>query len=105
MNALPIIEHDLSSTSVLSPFDESTLYTVATHRHPDGYRVDVVYRVERNEGTDENSAKSEKPNVHTELGTVFYIDPSTTRVRFGDHETELGLDTFLRRRHPHSKCV
>ncbi|KAF8493578.1 hypothetical protein JB92DRAFT_2998586 [Gautieria morchelliformis] len=102
MNTLPIIEHDLYSTSLLSPVDESPLYAVATRRHPDGYWVDVVYRLEQNGSRDDNPSKSEKPTVHTELATVFYIDAGTTRVRFGDHETELGLDAFLRRRHPHS---
>ena len=113
MDSLSVIEHNPFSTSVLSPLDESTLYTVTSRRHPDGFWVDVVYRIEREDCT---HSESETPTVHTELATVFYIDAGTTRVRFRENldvevpeeqglegGLEVDLDAFLRRRKPYSK--
>ena len=113
MASLSIIEHNLFSTSLISSLDGSTLYTVTSRRHPDGYWVDVVNRVERGDGT---HLKPEKHEVHTELGSVLYIDAGTTRVRFRGNlevealgeqgmegEVEVGLDAFLRRRKAYSK--
>ena len=108
MNHIFVVEHDVFLTTLVSPIDESTLYTFTSRRHPDGFWIDIVHRIERGHS---RHSETEKPQIEIKLATVSYIDAGTTFVSFLENlnrieegqDLGIALDAFLRRREPYSK--